>query len=86
MLHAGVSLEGGDEVTISNKNAQQFYWGRRFLSDPNSALDDIVEMRDLCVLLTDALDNPWKNDEQLRASLVAKAREVLKRTDPEDKP
>ncbi len=44
------------------------------------------ELRDLCVLLFDALDNPWKSDEQLRASLVAKAREVLKRTDPEDKP
>jgi hypothetical protein len=41
------------------------------------------ELRDLCVLLTDALDNPWKGDEQLRASLVAKAREVLRRTDPE---
>lgn len=44
------------------------------------------ELRDLCVLLTDAVDHWWNYNDTPRFNLVAKAREVLARTDPEDKP
>lgn len=71
-------------MTLDSEDIQCIYWARRLVAEPQKALEDIIELRNICVLLFDAV----KHGNQVvdLPGIWNKAEEVLRRTDPEDKP
>ena len=68
-------------MTLDSKFVQHMYWSKRLASEPLKAVNDIIEMRNLCVLLFDAVKHG--NQVEDLPGLWNKAEEFLKRTDPE---